>query len=55
MSSEIDDMFRNSPEPTKTESEHAFQLSFVAMLGNVKAFILEHLRGGGVCDFVGFG
>ncbi|HUK25816.1 MAG TPA: ABC transporter permease [Terriglobales bacterium] len=37
----IDDMFRNSPEPTKTETEHAFRLSFVAMLGNVKAFILS--------------
>jgi putative ABC transport system permease protein len=37
----IDDLFRNSPEPTKTESEHAFKLSFVAMLGNVKAFILS--------------
>jgi putative ABC transport system permease protein len=37
----IDDMFRNSPNPTKTESEHAFRLSFVAMLGNVKAFILS--------------
>jgi putative ABC transport system permease protein len=37
----IDDMFRNSPEPTKTESEHAFKLSFVAMLGNVKVFILS--------------
>jgi len=37
----IDDMFRNSPAPTKSETEHAFQLSFVAMLGNVKAFILS--------------
>jgi len=37
----IDDMFRNSPQPTKTESEKAFQLSFIAMLGNVKAFILS--------------
>jgi len=37
----IDDMFHNSPAPTKTESEHAFKLSFVAMLGNVKAFILS--------------
>jgi putative ABC transport system permease protein len=37
----VDDMFRNSPQPTKTESEKAFQLSFVAMLGNVKAFILS--------------
>jgi len=37
----IDEMFRNSPNPTKTENEHAFRLSFVAMLGNVKAFILS--------------
>ncbi len=38
---EIDDEFRNSPRPTKTESEHAFQLSWIATLGNVKAFILS--------------
>ena len=38
---QLDDMFRNSPQPTKTESEKAFQLGFVAMLGNVKAFILS--------------
>jgi putative ABC transport system permease protein len=38
---EIDDMFRNSPLQTKTESEKAFQLGFVASLGNVKAFILS--------------
>src|SRR5207302_8719385 len=37
----IDEMFRNSPQPTKTESEKGFQLSFIAMLGNVKAFILS--------------
>jgi putative ABC transport system permease protein len=36
----IDDMFRTSPEPTKTETEKAFQLGFIAMMGNVKAFIL---------------
>jgi putative ABC transport system permease protein len=36
----IDDMFRNSPEPTKTETEKAFQLGFIAMMGNVKAFIV---------------
>jgi putative ABC transport system permease protein len=36
----IDDMFHNSPQPTKSESEKAFGLEFVAMLGNVKAFIL---------------
>ena len=40
-SREIDDMFRNSPLQTKTESEKAFQLGFVASLGNVKAFILS--------------
>jgi putative ABC transport system permease protein len=48
VSSEIDDMFRNSPQRTKTESEKAFQLSIVAMLGNVKAFIM------GICGAVVF-
>jgi len=47
-SREIDDMFRNSPLQTKTESEKAFQLGFVASLGNVKAFIL------GICGAVVF-
>jgi putative ABC transport system permease protein len=37
----VDDMFHNSPQQTKTESEKAFGLDFVAMLGNVKAFILS--------------
>ena len=41
VASTVDDMFRNSPQPTKTESEKAFGLEFVAMLGNVKAFILS--------------
>ena len=41
IASAVDDMFRNSPQPTKTESEKAFGLSFVKMLGNVKAFILS--------------
>ncbi len=36
----IDQMFANAPEPTKTETEKSFQLSFISMLGNVKAFIL---------------
>jgi len=44
----IDDMFHNSPQQTKTESEKAFGLDFVAMLGNVKAFIL------GICGAVVF-
>jgi putative ABC transport system permease protein len=41
-------MFHNSPQQTKTESEKAFGLDFVAMLGNVKAFIL------GICGAVVF-
>jgi len=44
----IDAMFRNSPLQTKSESEKAFQLGFVASLGNVKAFIL------GICGAVAF-
>jgi putative ABC transport system permease protein len=48
VSQEVDDMFRNSPLQTKTESEKAFQLGFVASLGNVKAFIL------GICGAVVF-
>src|ERR1700683_825031 len=41
VASAVDEMFRNSPQPTKTESEKAFGLTFVNMLGNVKAFILS--------------
>jgi putative ABC transport system permease protein len=41
VASAVDDTFRNSPQPTKTESEKAFGLEFVAMMGNVKAFILS--------------
>jgi putative ABC transport system permease protein len=37
----VDDLFHNSPQPTKAESEKAFGLEFVAMLGNVKLFILS--------------
>ncbi|MGB8013715.1 MAG: FtsX-like permease family protein [Terriglobales bacterium] len=37
----VDDLFRNSPAPTKTESEKAFELSFINSIGNVKAFILS--------------
>src|SRR5579864_9515166 len=40
-SKQIDEMFHNSPLQTKSESEKAFQLGFVASLGNVKAFILS--------------
>jgi len=41
VASAIDEEFRNAPKPTKTETERAFQLDFVQMLGNVKAFILS--------------
>ncbi len=44
----IDEKFHNSPYPTKTETEKAFALDFIATLGNVKAFIL------GVCAAVAF-
>jgi putative ABC transport system permease protein len=37
----IDEQFRSSPVPTKSESEQAFKLDFIATLGNVKAFILS--------------
>jgi len=37
----IDDMFHSTPIPTKSESEQAFKLDFIATLGNVKAFILS--------------
>ncbi|MBV9074316.1 MAG: FtsX-like permease family protein [Acidobacteria bacterium] len=41
VSKRIDEMFSNSPQPTKTETEKGFTLSFVAQLGNVKLFILS--------------
>jgi putative ABC transport system permease protein len=44
----VDDLFHNSPQPTRTETEKAFALDFVAMMGNVKAFIL------GICSAVVF-
>jgi putative ABC transport system permease protein len=37
----IDEQFRNADRATKTETEHAFQLGFIGMLGNVKAFIMS--------------
>ena len=35
----VDAMFKNSDAETKTETERAFQLGFVAMLGNIKTLI----------------
>jgi putative ABC transport system permease protein len=37
----IDDQFHNSPVQTNTESERAFELSFVSFLGNVKVILLS--------------
>jgi putative ABC transport system permease protein len=36
----VDAKFKNSLAPTKTETERAFQLSFVSMLGNIKTLIV---------------
>jgi len=33
-------LFKNSSNETKTETEKAFEMSFLAFLGNVKAFLL---------------
>ncbi len=41
VSQAIDEEFRNADRPTKSESEHAFQLGFIGMLGNIKAFIMS--------------
>lgn len=37
----VDDEFHNSPVQTRTETEQAFLLSFVSMLGNVKMFLIS--------------
>jgi len=39
--SAVDDMFRNSLSSTRTETEKQLELDFIAMLGNVKAFLLS--------------
>jgi putative ABC transport system permease protein len=36
----VDEEFRNSTSQTKTEDEHAFAVSFLSLLGNVKMFLL---------------
>jgi putative ABC transport system permease protein len=41
ISKQIDDMFRNSTVQTLTESEKAFQVSFLSFLGNVKVFLMS--------------
>jgi len=41
IAAEVDDLFRNSTAPTRTEAEKAFDLDMVATFGNLKAFILS--------------
>jgi putative ABC transport system permease protein len=40
ISSMVDDQFRNSAFETKTETEQAFTVGFLSMLGNVKMFLI---------------
>jgi putative ABC transport system permease protein len=37
----VDAMFENSTAPTKTESEQAFGLQFISVLGNIKVFLMS--------------
>ncbi len=48
VSKAVDDLFRNAPARTKTETEAAFGLSFLAFLGNVKLILLS------ICSAVTF-
>lgn len=41
VSKAVDAMFRNSPQQTRTDTERAFELSFLSYLGNVKMFLLS--------------
>ncbi len=41
IASEIDEMFRNAPMPTKTDTEKAFLLAFIGQIGNIKAFLFS--------------
>jgi putative ABC transport system permease protein len=36
VSARVDALYENSPQPTKTETEKAFQAGFISMLGNVQ-------------------
>ena len=39
VSARIDDLYANSAQPTKTETEKAFQASFLSMMGNVSLLL----------------
>jgi putative ABC transport system permease protein len=40
ISTAIDNEFRNSPNETKTETEQAFSVGFLSLLGNIKMFLI---------------
>lgn len=39
VSERVDALFENSPQPTKTETEKAFQAGFISMMGNVSLLL----------------
>lgn len=39
VSERVDAIFENSPQPTKTETEKAFQMGFISMMGNVSMLL----------------
>ncbi|HEX7078209.1 MAG TPA: ABC transporter permease [Candidatus Eisenbacteria bacterium] len=39
VSERVDALFENSPQPTKTETEKAFQAGFISMIGNVQLLL----------------
>lgn len=39
VSDQVDAMFENSPQPTKTETEKSFQAGFISMMGNVSMLL----------------
>ena len=39
VSRRVDAMFENSPQPTKTETEKAFQAGFISMIGNIQLLL----------------
>jgi putative ABC transport system permease protein len=48
VASAVDGLFAESIAPTMTENEHAFMLSFIAFIGNVKLFLIA------ICSAVTF-
>ncbi len=51
----VDAAFRNSTAQTKTESEQAFTVGFLSLLGNVKMFLIGDFGRGDVHHSAGLG